>query len=415
MILGEERMTDITSMQTRLHLHVTQAIYWISFCFISGYATVYLLSKDFSDGHIGMIISLASLSSVVIQFSTGRILDSLKGLTVRKLMMFFVALITVTSFLLARFTFSDGLLSILYCLSLIFLLNLQPLVTSLIYEYINLGTPMSFSFSRGIGSLVFATTSLILGQWLATHSTQWLPNLSTLSMALLWVLLWRLPVVKDERHHEELAEQALKTATHEEKMNDSSQATSLFKKYPNLALFMLGMTFIFSFHTIVNVYLPQILHRLGGGTSAVGTAIAVAAFCEIPVMFGFQRLEKKVSVEKLIQFSVVFFFIRSLIYLFASQLLAIVPAQLLQGLSFAILIPAYAHYVNQNMSALDRVKGQTYMMACVTLGNVIGSFVGGYILEWRNVTALLIFGTILAFLGMVSLIRSVRTHENVSQ
>ena len=351
----------------------------------------------------------------MIQFSTGRILDSVKGLTVRKLMMFFVALITVTSFLLARFTFSDELLSILYCLSLIFLLNLQPLVTSLIYEYINLGTPMSFSFSRGIGSLVFATTSLILGQWLATHSTQWLPNLSTLSMALLWVLLWRLPVVKDERHHEELAEQALKTATHEEKMNDSSQATSLFKKYPNLALFMLGMTFIFSFHTIVNVYLPQILHRLGGGTSAVGTAIAVAAFCEIPVMFGFQRLEKKVSVEKLIQFSVVFFFIRSLIYLFASQLLAIVPAQLLQGLSFAILTPAYAHYVNQNMSALDRVKGQTYMMACVTLGNVIGSFVGGYILEWRDVTALLIFGTILAFLGMVSLIRSVRTHENVSQ
>lgn len=132
-------------------------------------------------------------------------------------------------------------------------------------------------------------------------------------------------------------------------------------------------------------------------------------------MFGFQRLEKKVSVEKLIQFSVVFFFIRSLIYLFASQLLAIVPAQLLQGLSFAILTPAYAHYVNQNMSALDRVKGQTYMMACVTLGNVIGSFVGGYILEWRDVTALLIFGTILAFLGMVSLIRGVRTHENVSQ
>ena len=82
---------------------------------------------------------------------------------------------------------------------------------------------------------------------------------------------------------------------------------------------MLGMTFIFFFIQLSTSTCREILHRLGGEHRQWERRLPPQRFCEIPVMFGFQRLEKKVSVEKLIQFSVVFFFIRSLIYLFATN------------------------------------------------------------------------------------------------
>lgn len=376
-------------------IYLLQAFYWMSFCSISGFATVFLLSNTVPNSQIGLIIALGSLLSVFAQFMTGILIDKIPRMTVRRVMLFFLALSTVVSLGTILFVKETVLMAILYCVLIVLLFNSQPLVTSLIYDYINEGADLSFSFSRGLGSMMYASFSFVMGLWLEQHSTLWIPILSTGLSLVLLLIVWRLPELNQ-------------SVAHEADVQVPTNLGEFHKKYPSFLLFLIGVAVIFSFHTIVNVYLPQIVHHVGGGSKEIGFAIALAGFLEIPTMFGFKRLEERVNVIILLRISAIFFFIKAMIYLIAPNFLVLQAAQLLQALSFALITPAYAHYINEWMAPNDRVKGQTFMMAGVTFGNVIGSLVGGWLLDMSGVSLLLVFGLVQACLGMIIILLSLR-------
>lgn len=83
--------------------------------------------------------------------------------------------------------------------------------------------------------------------------------------------------------------------------------------------------------------------------------------------------------------------------------------QLFQGAAFALYIPASTYYVNQLMQKTDRVKGQAFNVGAVTLGNVAGSVVGGWLLDNAGVPEMLSAGIVAAFIGCVLLFYSVKT------
>lgn len=391
-------MTAMTANGLKSRIYLLQTFYWMSFCSISGFATVFLLSKTVPNSQIGLIIALGSLLSVFAQFMTGILIDKYPQLTVRKVMMAFFALGAIISLGTVLFVNQTLVMALLYCLLIVLLFNCQPLVTSLIYDYINEGASLSFSFSRGLGSMMYASFSFVMGLWLEQHSTMWIPMLSTGLTVVLFLIVWSLP---------ELGEAVVQA-----EIEAPTSLRDIHKKYPSFFLFLIGIAIIFSFHTIVNVYLPQIVHHVGGGNKEIGFAIALAGFLEIPTMFGFKRLEEKFNVIVLLRLSAIFFFIKAIIYVIAPTFLVLQGAQVLQALSFALITPAYAHYINEWMAPKDRVKGQTFMMAGVTFGNVIGSLFGGWLLDLSGVRELLLFGLIQAGLGMVIILISLR-HKKI--
>lgn len=381
-------------------VYLLQIFYWMSFCAISGFATVFLLSKNVANSQIGIIIATGSLLSVFAQFITGILIDKYPRFTLKKTMMLFFGLGTIIAIGVLLLANSAFWMALLYCLLIVLLFNVQPLVTAIIYDYANQGANVSFSFSRGLGSMMYATFSFFMGMWLEKHSTIWIPILSALLMAILFLIMLTLPEIQEGTDSAAILEEpaSLKTLHH---------------KYPSFLYFFIGITLIFSFHTIINVYLPQIVTHVGGGNKEIGFAIALAAFCEIPTMFGFKKLESKFNVLVLLRISAIFFFVKALIYLVAPSFIVIQGGQLLQAVSFALITPAYAHYINEWMAPQDRVKGQTFMMAGITLGNVIGSLAGGWFLDHGGVSPLLIFGTGLTLIGMFILLGSLKNQEEV--
>lgn len=72
-----------------------------------------------------------------------------------------------------------------------------------------------------------------------------------------------------------------------------------------------------------------------------------------------------------------------------------------QMISYAFFIPASVFYVNQVMSDNDKVKGQAIMTGTTTLGGVVGSLLGGLILDASGVSTLLWTGLVFAVVGAV--------------
>ena len=162
-----------------------------------------------------------------------------------------------------------------------------------------------------------------------------------------------------------------------------------------------GIVFLFAFHNMVNTYLIQIMERFGGDSSDMGTSIAIAAVCEIPVMVMFSKIAERIRPNRLLKIAGLGFLLKAAAIWMAGSVLLVHASQLLQALSFAILIPASVYYSDEVMEEQDRVKGQAFITAAITVGGMVGNLFGGKIIDAAGVPAMLTIGVACAGAGML--------------
>jgi PPP family 3-phenylpropionic acid transporter len=383
-----------------LRFGTLQGLYWMIFSPVSSFASVYLLSKNFSNQNIGWVLALNGILAVLLQPSIGSLADRTPRIPLKA---YIIAISVMCILMLAALVLLQVnwvWIAVLYVLILALLQTIQPLVNSMVYQYINAGYAVSFGSTRAIGSITFAVLSTILGVWLNSHSPDTLPLIGGFIFVLLLVLVLFIPRVKAPAGIKELPSQEVSTAK-------PVQGRSFFTKYGKFFIFLFGACTLFVFQTLINSYLVQIMTPLGAKKSAFGLALTIGAVSELPAFFGFTRLTRRMDVGKLIKLAGLFFVVRSLIFLFARSVWAIYVGQVFQGLTFAVIIPAAVAYVDQIMEEGDKVKGQTFATGAMTLGGVISSLAGGWLLDHSTVHATLIFGSITAVIGLLLMIYSV--------
>jgi len=103
--------------------------------------------------------------------------------------------------------------------------------------------------------------------------------------------------------------------------------------------------------------------------------------------------------------------LRSFIFLAASSVFLVNIGQVFQAFSFAVFIPASVHFINDTMKEGDKVKGQAYVTGLATLGGVIGSIVGGRLLDTASVFIMLVFASAAAVAGSLLMVYSVRKKQ----
>ena len=63
-----------------------QGNYWMCFCAMYGFASVFLLDKNFDNQGIGFILAASNILSVVLQPTLGSLIDRLDKLTLKFVM-----------------------------------------------------------------------------------------------------------------------------------------------------------------------------------------------------------------------------------------------------------------------------------------------------------------------------------------
>jgi MFS transporter, PPP family, 3-phenylpropionic acid transporter len=380
-----------------------QGFYWMIYCPIASFASVYLLSKNFSNQNIGWVMAIANIFAVVMQPAVGALIDRFVKISPKLVL----CLMTILSLvLLAGLIFLDaGMLwmAVLYVGIIALLFTMQPLVTSLTFEYINAGRDVNFSATRATGSITFAILSTLLGIWINRYSTDILPIICFgLFVGFLILILTCPPVTRRG------------TLRPVEEILVKRPASGFLRKYERFIPFLIGIAFLFLFHTIINTYMAQIMVSLGGKGTDMGVSMSIAAVFELPAFLGFSFLVAKFDNRSLLKFSAVVYALRSFIFLLAASIGMIYLGQAFQGLTFAIYLPAAVYYVNQMMENEDKVKGQTFITSTMTIGGVVGSVVGGWLLDHYNAHVMLLFGAAAAVIGCLLMVYSVRKPKAAS-
>ncbi len=377
-----------------------QGFYWMIFCPISAYASVYLLSKAFSNQNIGWIMAISSILAIVLQPALGVFHDRFTRIGIKTTLWILSVLCLAMLAGMIFFDLSMLLLSILYVGVMALLITMQPLVNALTFQYINAGRDINFGVTRSAGSMCFAVLSILLGVWVERYSTDILPIICFILFAVYTLILFTFP--KAEQHTQSTITTSV-ASFEESPLPQKGFLTRYYRFIP----FLIGVALVFLFHNVINTFLAQIIRSLQGKDTDLGVALTIAAVLELPAFLGFSWLVAKINSGKLLKISGAIYVFRSIIFLLAASVWMVNIGQALQAISFAIFIPASVYYINELMQEKDRVKGQTFVTGSITLGGFFGSVIGGRLLDQSGTPALLLFGAIAALLGALLLFYSI--------
>lgn len=380
-------------MKTTVKYSLINASYWMLFCSIFGYANYYMLQYGLISSEIGVVLAIGNISAFFLQPILASFVDKTSRFSLNQiilaLLFIFMLFLSVLGFLTTQKYTIGAMFAIL--ISLLYII--QPLIISISGNFESHGMPINFGIARSMGSLFFALASYAIGILITHLEPKIILVSATISIGFLFfsTFILKIPAAKKENEHE-----------------TASDILGFFKEYPHFIGIMLGIACAFFFHTISNAYLFQILEKYGGDSTDLGVTLALAAVFEVPTMFLFSKIVKRVNVSLLFKISGFFFMVKAIVLLNANSVFLIQSQQIFQAFAFALFTPASVEYVNRTIKPKDRVKGQALLTTANTLGATISNLVGGAILSTKGVHSMLLIGAIVVSFGFIIFLVSIK-------
>jgi PPP family 3-phenylpropionic acid transporter len=377
-----------------------QGSYWASYCTIVAFSSVYLLARGFTNGQIGLLIGVAGVLSALLQPVISRAADGLKVLSLRQFTAWVVAVQLGASVFLLLLRGSAAQ-AVLYGLAVIALQLVMPLTSALGMDCLNRGHSLNFGAARGAGSVAFGVCSSLCGQLVLWFGEDCLPVAMGGMNALLLVsvLLFRYGGAR------KVEEEPLQEA------ETPKDRRPFPLQYRRCLPVLVGVVCLFISHNVLNTFPYQIIQPLGGDSGQMGTMLLIQSLVELPVMFLFSWLLTKGSSRTWVKLSGVGFFLHALGALLAPNMGVMDAVQIFEMPGYALYALASVYWVNETVQPGQRVQGQAWFTMAITLGSVLASLLGGFLLDQGGAQAILLFAVLTGGVGMVLLLALLGKHS----
>ena len=368
---------------------IMQGAFFLLFCSAAGFISLFLQGLGFSETQIGMSVAVFSTITAIIQPVIGNISDRVKSLTWKKMLTILSVIIMIVNILMV--VIDNNLIKALL-LGMFFISGslAVPFINSAHYYYENRGDKIDFGVARGVGSGTFAGGALIIGHLANKFGIVTIPYTGFITSILFFLTVLWLPFYEDTEG--------------ENSENIPVSKVGLFsfiKKYPTFSLMLISVFFMYFSHNLIGVYLLQLIQSLEGDSSHLGTALAIQAVVEIPMLFAFTYIRKKVKVSTLMLVAAFGYVAKALMYAISKNVSMIYLAQTFQIFSFAILVAAAVYYTGKMVSKEDQNTGQSLMASMSPAAMVAGSLMGGWMIENWGMPKVLIFNVCIAIAALL--------------
>lgn len=372
-----------------------QGLYWMAFCTVYNFVAYVLTYRGFNEAFIGILLAGANVLALVVQVPLASWADKEGKGKLKKILLFFTFLNILLSLGVIAGKNNPMVTAIFLFGVLAFVLTMHSFVNTLAMEYVNAGYNINFSLARAIGSLGAALAPLALG----FLSNIYGPLIIAFTHLGLFILLFILILFFKPVDRKETGFEALEDVKKEEARYSKVGFITFFKRYKKFTGLLAGTILTFSAYNMAINFLIKVTNALGKTEKEMGITLFIAAILEVPGMIIYMVLSKKMKSSSLLKISAFFFVIKSLGIYLATNITGLYAAHFAQLLSFAIFAPATVFYINELMDAKDRVKGQTYMTATITMGGIFGSLLGGYLIDQFYVKYMLLVALVIAIVG----------------
>ena len=368
-----------------------QMLLWAQYGCLFSYANPYLTEQlGLSDSNAGLILGLATGISFLLQPVLAAVVEK-RGLNTR--MICILAAVVNGASSLAVMLIPRGA-TVFFAVACVTLQILPSFSNAMGMEALRKGWEINFALARGVGSVAFGVSAKIMAVLIRFRGNQSVVLGGAVIAGLFFLMTLRLP----------------KTEREEEKEKPWEEKKSFFRREPRFFLLILASVFLYVGHNaLCNCMFRVAQYKLGGAdidraTALQGSALLVAAVAELPTMFFFTKLVKRVRCDIWLCLSCCFMTLKLFLTWFLPGEWGLILAQTTQLGGYALYAVASVYYVGTVVQKADVVKGQTYLGASNTLGCLIAYVVGGVLIDTMGTAVMLavclslsVAGTLLMF------------------
>lgn len=374
--------------------------YWTDLCAIISFASVWLGYCGYSAAQIGYVLAAGSVTGFLLQAVLADLADRSRRWNAGVLLILLSVSIVLSSLLSLAVGRRGLLLSAALVISIACIDAGQSFVTSIMFMMEKKGIHVHFGVCRGIGSLMYALVSSLLGVLTDRISARSVPAASMILGALMtgtvFLILRKFTDSRPGDSEEIRKENTGKEERREEK-RETGNYLSFFRETPGFFVLILGTVCMFLGHTIINNFLFQIVTNIGGNSRNMGTMAAFQGCLEVPIMALADKLISKFGSSKLLALSFISLTLKVLCTFAARSIPALYLTGLWQFIGYGLFVPCSVAYASRIAAPENRVKAQTCFAMCLTTGTILSSLIGGNLIDGVGVTrTLLIFGIVSA-------------------
>lgn len=365
-----------------------------------GFAYNYLSQSGFDSGTIGTVMSVVSLIGVFLGPAAGDLVDRSQKITQK--LFISGSMVVVAALCALLLVIPQGSPLILPVIIVAFASSTvgMPLLNGMAFIYEKAGGVINYGLCRGLGSAAYAVGANIVGSLWSVLGRNTLPIWVIIGAVLTLVAVNLMPNAPKEQgaQDEEGAPKA---------REQSSTLPQFFGKYPSMLIIIAALVLLYFCHNIVNTYMGAILAQFVPAEDVEvvqGRALFIQAIVELPTMFGFALIMKKISIDRIMAIAAIFYSLKHVIVLFCGNVPMFYVAMILQMLSFAAITPATVYFVNEHIGEADKNKGQAVFATANTVGGLLASFVGGWLFQLLSVKYGLTIGVIASVIGTMLMV-----------
>ncbi|MBR4461980.1 MAG: MFS transporter [Erysipelotrichaceae bacterium] len=379
-----------------------QIFYYVTVSSMLGFGTYTMLSRGYSASGIGVLIAVADLLGIAMNFFVSAYLDRSDKINVFQMAML-LACAGLFAYIINCFCVEPSfVLSAAYVLSFSFHVSLSPLLDSVNTAFIKNGYEIHFGIGRSFGSFSYGIACLLFGL-ISKHMDYYVILLLQICFQSLLILVLFI-TNRDFRSVSTIRE------NHEniEKINCSS----FLKDHPAFIFTCLGYAGLMScFSLLMESFLLPIITSVGGTVFDSGLIQGIKAFLEVPFIFCFHLIEKNLSLKTIFLISGMSFIAKNIIMYSMNSVLPLYLSQILQCSSFALILPAFVSYINRNMKSNESARAYALQAIIMTTINMIMNSLGGYIVDLYGVKSLCLIAVIISVISTAVLMLSLENSK----
>ena len=368
-----------------------QFAYWFAFGSTVNFASVYLTACGLSNTIIGVTIAAGQIASVLITPVVSSMADRKPAITPKRTLIVMLALQGFCGLLMALFFNNSPIINaVLLCLAIAITQVSMPFVNALATESMNAGVKINFGLARSFGSIGYSVMSFTLGSITAGHSPRYIPVATICSCAVfcIFALLYN-----DVTRSSGVAGTS----------NNKEKLSAFLRRYKGLSVLLIGTSLIYACHVYINTFAFQIVLSKGGNSRQMGIATALAALLEMSAMIAFPYLLKLRDCKFWFKMSGFFFMLKSLLTLMVKSIPAFYAVQFIQPFGWGLLAVSSVYYINELMDENDKIKGQGFYSMTFTIGSIVSSVTGGYLIDRFSVNIMLVVAVAAGLIGSLIL------------
>ena len=378
-----------------------QAAYWVVNCTLFAFASVFLQANGLRPALIGVILALATALSGLLQPVVASFADRSKRVSLRTIVAAGGLLCMLCLAALSAAPAGSLLLAVFFLLAALLNDLTQPMMNALSVFCSDRGRRINFSFARSMGSVGFAVASAGLGRLAAARGANAMLTVCIAACAAFTLLAVSFPALRG----------VAPIRTDGAAPQEASTLPQFFRKYRAFCLSLTGVFCFTCFHLMTEHYLYQMFEYVGGGESDLGLNLSLSTLIEIPAIMLFSRFGRRARTETWLHVVGLSFLCKAICFAAARSVWMLHIGQIFQATSFGIYVPASVLYAQERIAPEDMVKGQAMIAAVYTLGGSLGNLLGGQLIDFSGVPAMLTAGLLFAAAGAVILLLTVRPQK----